>query len=366
MTAVRVRLVLFAVIGAVAVAYAGARYARLTDVVYSPTYRVTVELHQSGGLFEGAEVTYRGVPVGRVDQLDLTDDSVRAVVDIDDDVEIPADATAAVHNRSAVGEQYLDLTPPGSNGTSSTDRHLLTDGSVIPATATTTPLPDETLLANVDRFVTTVDRPSLRVVVDELGTAFDDADDDLRRVLDGSDRFVDEATAHLGATRRLLRSSVPVLRTQARNGDEIRRFTRHLRLLSEVLAGNDDHLAAVLRDGGPAAAEVAALVDGLAPLTPPLIASTTPYLDVVGRHRDGLEQALVAFPYSLAAAQAGVRDGQAQFVLALTAHPLACQLGYIPPSQWRSTQDLSDAPPRYDLDCLDATTNFRGSSRAPH
>lgn len=364
MNAVRVRLVLFAVVGAVAVAYAGARYARLTDLVYSPTYEVTVELAATGGLFEGAEVTYRGVPVGRVEQVDLTADSVRAVISVGNDHEIPAEVDAAVHNRSAVGEQYLDLRPrPGPDGV--LDAARLADGDVIPMSATSLPLPDETLLTNANRFVTTVDRAALRTVVDELGTAFDGADTDLRRILDGSEELLARADASVAATRSLIRDAVPVLGTQAQAGHEVRDFTRNLRLLSDTLAENDRALRRVIRDGGPAADEAAALVRGLAPLTPPFLANTLPVVGVVGGRLDGLEQALVAFPYSLAAAQAGVRNGQAQFSLALSPVPPACQVGYIPPSAWRSTQDLSVAPPRYDLRCLEQATNYRGSAYAP-
>lgn len=364
MNAIRLRLILFAVIGAVAVAYAGARYARLTDAVYSPTYAVTVELTQTGGLFEGAEVTYRGVPVGRVDDLRLTSDSVQAVLRIDDDVEIPADVHAAVRNRSAVGEQYLDLAPDPAR-TSAGEPALLEDGSLIPRSVTSTPLGEEELLANVDRFVTSVDRPALRVVIRELGHAFEDADVDLRRVLDGSEQLVDEATEGLDATQRLLRSGLVVLRTQARHGDDLRGIAGDLRLLSETLAMSDQELRTVLRDGGPAVAELVALVGDLAPLAPGLLANTLPYVDVVAGRLDGLEQALVAFPYSLAAAQVGVRDGQAQFSLAATPSPPPCQVGYLRPDEWRSTQDLSLAPPRYDLACREGATNFRGSAHAP-
>ncbi|WP_183097543.1 MCE family protein [Nocardioides pelophilus] len=365
MNAIRLRLLLFAVIGAVAVAYAGARYARLTDAVYSPTYAVTVELTQTGGLFEGAEVTYRGVPVGRVDDLRLTSDSVHAVLKIDDDAEIPADVHAAVRNRSAVGEQYLDLAPDPAALTSAGEPALLEDGSRIPRSVTSTPLGEEELLANVDRFVTSVDRPALRVVIRELGHAFEDADVDLRRILDGSEQLVDEATEGLDATQRLLRSGLVVLRTQARHGDDLRRISGDLRLLSETLVMSDRELRAVLRDGGPAAAELAALVGDLGPLAPRFLANTLPYVEVVAGRLDGVEQALIAFPYSLAAAQVGVRDGQAQFSLAATPSPTPCQVGYLPPDEWRSTQDLSIAPPRYDLACREGATNFRGSAHAP-
>ena len=66
----------------------------------------------SGGAFAGAEVSYRGVRVGQVDEMVLTDDGVDILLDIDNEHDdIPADARAVVGNRSAVGEQYVELQP---------------------------------------------------------------------------------------------------------------------------------------------------------------------------------------------------------------------------------------------------------------
>ncbi len=74
----------------------------------------------SGGIFTNAEVTYRGVPVGRVGDLTLTQDGVSVALMIDDSApQIPASAKAVVANRSAIGEQYVDLQPDTTRAPSS-------------------------------------------------------------------------------------------------------------------------------------------------------------------------------------------------------------------------------------------------------
>ena len=76
------------------------------------TYTVVAHFDDSGGIFEGGEVTYRGVQVGRVGKLELTDDGVDVHLDIENGYDdIPADTLAVVGNRSAVGEQYVELQP---------------------------------------------------------------------------------------------------------------------------------------------------------------------------------------------------------------------------------------------------------------
>src|SRR5690625_7995847 len=74
-------------------------------------YTVTVQLPQAGGLYPGGNVTYRGVEVGRVHAVRLSDSAVEAVLQLDSDVRIPADLSAQVHSVSAVGEQYVELLP---------------------------------------------------------------------------------------------------------------------------------------------------------------------------------------------------------------------------------------------------------------
>ena len=79
----------------------------------------------SGGIFEGAEVTYRGVTVGRVGPIDLRGDGIRVRLDLETEERIPARLRAVVANGSAVGEQFVDLQPETADGP------WLEDGSVI-------------------------------------------------------------------------------------------------------------------------------------------------------------------------------------------------------------------------------------------
>ena len=113
----KIQLVIFVIITLVGVSYVGARYARLDRIVVDDAYTVIAHFPDSGGAFAGGEVTYRGVRIGRVDKLKLTDEGVDIYLDIDNNHDdIPADAIAQVGNRSAVGEQYVELQPKTDDG----------------------------------------------------------------------------------------------------------------------------------------------------------------------------------------------------------------------------------------------------------
>ena len=63
----------FVLITLLGVSYVGARYARLDRLVFDDSYTVVAHLPDSGGVFAGGEVSYRGVRVGQVGGWQLTD-----------------------------------------------------------------------------------------------------------------------------------------------------------------------------------------------------------------------------------------------------------------------------------------------------
>ncbi len=85
---------------------------RSTDSSSIAASPVTAQFTDSGGIFAGAQVTYRGIPVGKVGKLEFKDNGVRATLDIENSApKISSDVLAVVANKSAIGEQFVDLQP---------------------------------------------------------------------------------------------------------------------------------------------------------------------------------------------------------------------------------------------------------------
>src|SRR5580704_13807372 len=95
--------------------------------VASQPFAVTVLMPSAGGLYAGADVTYRGVQVGTVTALDLHPGDVAVKLGIDAGQRIPDNGAIRVKELSALGEQYLDLQPTNGTGPD------LRSGTVIPA-----------------------------------------------------------------------------------------------------------------------------------------------------------------------------------------------------------------------------------------
>ncbi|MFA6300142.1 MAG: MlaD family protein, partial [Nocardioides sp.] len=160
----RFQLMIFVLITLLGVSYVGARYAKLNRLFYDDAYTVVAHFPESGGIFAGGEVSYRGVQVGRVDKLVLTDSGVDVYLDIENGYdEIPTETLAVVGNRSAVGEQYVELQPKVDGGP------YLSNDSEIDEEDTRTPIATETLLTNLSNTVSSVDQDALRTTVEEFG-----------------------------------------------------------------------------------------------------------------------------------------------------------------------------------------------------
>ncbi|HEY9438300.1 MAG TPA: MlaD family protein, partial [Streptomyces sp.] len=144
--AIWVKNIAFLVVAVLALGFLGVRYADLGHYAgLRDYYTVRVQLPRTGGLYTHSNVTYRGVSVGRVGPIALTDDGVEAELRIDNDAPpIPDSLRAVVASLSAVGEQYVDLRPTRGDGP------FLQDGSVIDQADTTVPAPVTDVLTSVN------------------------------------------------------------------------------------------------------------------------------------------------------------------------------------------------------------------------
>ncbi|WUD72043.1 MCE family protein [Streptomyces sp. NBC_00510] len=360
---VKAQLLAFATITALGVAYVGARYTGLVDDVLHRGYTVRADFAESGGVFPGAEVTYRGVPVGRVGDLQLTGSGVSVALRIEDGApRIPADTLAVVAARSAVGEQYVDLQPWRSGGP------YLRDGSPIPRSRTRTPLPVTDLVLSLDRLVNSVGKDDLRVTVDELGKAFSGTGPNLSRLVDSGDALVEAASESLPQTVSLIEDSRKVLRTQADQGSAIKSFSRDLATLTAQLKSSDGDLRRLIGSTVPAARQVDSLLKSTRPHVPILLANLISGGQITVARLPGVEQALVTLPLTVAGSYTVIPgDGTTHFGLTVNADdPPACTKGYN--TQRRDPADTGTRHANTDARCTlprGSKSSVRGAQNAP-
>jgi phospholipid/cholesterol/gamma-HCH transport system substrate-binding protein len=358
-TGIKTRLVAFAILSAVGIVYIAATYLGLVDKILGRGLTVTATLPTSGGLFEGSDVSYRGVKVGKVTAMRTSRDGVELELTLEEGTQLPVDAPMFVHNLSAVGEQYLDFEPADDEGP------YLEDGARIEGTADALPTDEADLLVSLDAFVQSVDEENLQVTVSELGQMFEDTGEPLQQLLDEGGRFVDEAAEHTDETVALLDNGLTVLGTQRDNSENIRSFSTDLAALTQSLAGSDDDLRDVLSGTPATSREVKALLEDIEPTLPILLGNAVSINQVAVSHLNGLEQLLVSYPRVIGAGPSGsTADGYGHVNLQFDQAPV-CTEGYVPAKDWRRTDDVTDAP-IFPATCDSPKPfNLRGSKYSP-
>lgn len=360
----RIQLIVFAIITLVGVSFVGARYAKLDRVVVDRSYTVTAHYPQSGGIFTGAEVTYRGVGIGTVGDLVLTDQGVDVKLDIDKKWDkIPSDVRALVGNRSAVGEQYVELQPQVDGGP------YLREGSEIADVAT--PIATETLLSHLSATVSSVDREALRTTVSELGQAFAGTGPDLQRIIDTGNSFIETADQNFDLTTALIKDSNTVLQGQVASESSLRTFAQQLSLFSSALAGADPALRKVIDSGSVAATQLRTFLEQNGVELSELLANLVATGEVVVTHLDALKQMLVVYPYAVGAGQVvvgkspnGLWDAHFGLILSPTSTP--CYAGYLK-TRRNPESDRGNAPMPDSVGCTEPITksNPRGTQNLP-
>ncbi|MFE9786322.1 MCE family protein [Nocardia salmonicida] len=206
-------------------------------------YVVTVELAISGGLTKGSDVTFRGVRVGRVDDVRVAGDGIAAVAEIEEGTRIPLGGTVAVARLSAAGEQYLDFRPETDTGP------YLRDGSVIARADTGVPVQVQSVLANMSGLVSGLNPDRLNVIVNELDKALAGGPDGLRNMISGISRAMAGLNDLLPQTEHLLRNLEVIASTTAHAQPDLGTLTNAGSALFQQFSAADAELRHLLQEG---------------------------------------------------------------------------------------------------------------------
>ncbi len=270
---------------------------------------VDVELEQTGGLFEGSVVTYRGVKVGKVTEIVPTDEGVTATIRLSAGSDIPADSLARVRSLSPVGEQYLDFQPEDSDGP------YLESGDTIGAESTDLPESLSETVVAVNTVLRQIDDKKLRIVLGELSTALAGTGDDLGRILDQGNDLLATLDAAWPETDRVIDSSGEVLRIVSDNQGSLRTLGVKAKQFAAFLRSYEPEWQQVL-DRTPG--QVDALTDLIRDadeVLPGFLDTGVSFTDVVMAYEPHLRALLQVYSRGLGSLVAVLKGGQLRIEL---------------------------------------------------
>ena len=250
-----INLVAFAVLAV------GMTYWAFTNLLnvhpFSHETRVYAEFSDAAGVHTDSEVTYLGVHVGTVRAVTPQTYGVRMALSLQTGASIPDGATAHVWRKSAIGEQYVDLSPPeGWSGGGA----MLRNGAEIPLSRTAIPVEFSTVLRSSTRLVGAIDPNDLGTVIHELAVGLQGRADDLRSLVTGGDKLASTLAARTQEIDRLLTNSTTVTHVFATHAPSIQQQLADLRAVSASLADASADIAPLIQRGNALLAQLVPIV----------------------------------------------------------------------------------------------------------
>lgn len=109
---------------------------------------ITAYFDEAVGVYAGSDLRVLGVTVGTIDSVQPQGKQVKVVMTLDDGIQIPANADAAVISPSVVSDRYVQLTPAYTGGPQ------MKDGATIPIGRTQTPVELDQLYTTLNQLAT--------------------------------------------------------------------------------------------------------------------------------------------------------------------------------------------------------------------
>lgn len=319
------------------------------------TKDVTVEMPSTGGLFEGSAVTYRGVKIGKVKTITLTETGVRASISITSDDKIPVSSVARVRSLSPVGEQYLDFQP------ASTDGPYLEDGSVIPATSTDLPKTLASTVIAVNKVLDQVDADQLHTLLSELATGLAGTGEDLGTLVDQGQELLLDLNALWPETNRLLTNGNEVLDIGTSRATEIRDLATTAKQFAAFLKDYDPELRSTLAAAPEQISQLQALLTDASAVLPDFLAKSVPFSDLFRSYAPHLGAILGNYSTGLGVLGEAVRDGTL-YIAGIPQRPTKC----VYDNPRRDPKNAEQRPLVDTGHCPGSTPNQqRGAAHAP-
>jgi len=241
--------------------------------------RVTVQavVSRAAGALPGAEVTYLGQPVGKVDRSEFVDDGVLLTMDVELPDEVAPELRADVRQKSALGEPYVDLGPASRgeggpvvaaqalNGADPSDH----DGTRIPLERTSVPAELGQLLSDADALLGDLNPEALGDFIDG-SAAIVGNEDELRRILRSGAVVAETVRGRSAEIDTLLANAAQLTETLDAARGDVGGALDGFAELGTVLAGRTAQLESILEKGTVLASEGSAL-----------LADTRPHVDGV-------------------------------------------------------------------------------------
>ena len=194
------RVGIFVLLGLVILTYFTFRVSKW-GLIAEKGYKLTVDFDSAAGLEPKSDVKMAGVPIGKVEEIQLVGNRARLVLRVRPEYRIPGDSIASIQSQGFLGEKYLELTPGKDTG------RLLSEGGQLTRTEAPT---------NVDALVRKLDTigDDIKKFTASISGTFgtEEGRESLKRIIANIDRLSANLSEISTANKEDLRATIANLR----------------------------------------------------------------------------------------------------------------------------------------------------------
>ena len=320
-------------------------------------YSVYAEFKDAGGVFTNQEVTYRGITVGQVGEMEVIEDGVSIELLIDKEFDqIPKEnIEARVMFKSAVGEQFIDLLP-GSD-----EEPYLANDDRIPQEQTSIPVSTQALLSTLEAVLRGVPPEDLKGAVDALGIGLTGRGPDIATIIESTATLAELFAERAPEVQSLLRNGTKVGASFIRSRKDFAQAIEQLAIVSESLAGSREDLEGLLRGTNQTSDELVQLLREHRTGVNDFIHEFAIVNDIQAKHADDINKLFLFLPTALNSVSAAFEPttGLVRFGLVNDNNRHACSYG----TERRRVSDRSPKLPPKNAHC--GSNSQAASSDAP-
>ena len=228
-------------------------------------YTLSAEFSNAFGVLPNAEVTYLGVTFGRVSKVSRIPGGVRIDMEIDRGRRIPAGADASIFRKSAIGEQYVDFTPPVDAKSASGSYR---DGTLIPMSKTHVPLEFSEFLRSASALISSIPPDAVAQLLEAAAVGLEGRTESLRTLAEGGDTIGAALASRTEALDRLAENNTRLTHVVAQHRGSLGQSLTDLRNVADSLRNARGDVTVLLDRGSKLLGQLA---------------------DVVGRHKGDLD-----------------------------------------------------------------------------
>lgn len=261
--------------------------------------RLTAQFPRTVALYEGSEVRVLGVSVGAVDSVTPSGTEVIVEMHYDQDVQVPADASAVIVAPSIIGDRFVQLTPVFTSGPA------LADGAVLQQDRTAVPLELDEIFGSLDELTVALgptganQNGALSDLLESTAANFGGQGANFKTTVSNFGKLsatLDDNKEELFGSAAELEKFV---KTLADNDQTVRDFNQSLASVSTLLSGEREELAAALANLSVGLGKVSTFVKENRDVLGRNITGLNRVAKVLVKQRDALDEVLGTAPLAL-------------------------------------------------------------------